>query len=182
MAFIVEDGTAKADANAYCDVAFVDGYFADAGGHAAWDSADTAEKQAAIVKATRYIDQRFGRLFPNQRATRTQALEWPREWVDWPDGTLRFDLDDIPLHLQRACAEYAARALTAPLAGDPIESQQIIEQSVEVGPIKKTVRFADSSARKSSVVSNSALQDYPDADLWMETLLGSGSSMQLSRV
>lgn len=181
MAFIVEDGTAKADANAYCDVAFVDAYFADVGGNATWTAADNTAKQAAIVKATRYIDQRFGRQFITTRATRTQSLEWPREWIDDVNGNLRFDIDDIPLELKRACAEYAVRALSGPLVTDPAESQEIEEKSVKVGPVEKKTKFANRSARKSTLVSNSAIKDYPAADMWLETLLRSGSSSQLAR-
>ncbi len=182
MAFIVEDGTARVDANAYCAVAFVDSYFADAGGHPAWDAADQAAKEASIVRATRYIDQRFGRLFLSYRATRNQALQWPREWIDGPDGTLRFDINDIPQELEKACAEYAARALAGPLLSDPAESQQVRETSVAVGPIKQTTKFVESEARKSNVVSNGAIQDYPAGDVWLETLLTTAGATELMRV
>lgn len=178
MAFIVEDGTGKSDANAYCDVAFVDAYFADVGGNATWTAADNAAKQAAIVKATRYIDQRFARQFRGLQLSQYQSLQWPREVnaIDWLYRNF-----EMPLELKRACAEYAVRSLVAPLVSDPAESQDIVEKSVKAGPVEKRTKYA-ASARRSAVVSNAALKDYPAADLWVESLLRSSSSSELARV
>lgn len=178
MAFIVEDGTGKQDANAYCDVAFVDAYFADAGGNATWTAADNTAKQAAIVKASRYIDQRFARQFRGLQAWEYQSLQWPRIVVE---SNWRYDLSDMPLELKRACAEYAVRSLAAPLVTDPAESQEIIEKSVKAGPVEKRTKYS-ASARRSAVVSNAAFKEYPAADLWIEPLLRSSSSSELARV
>lgn len=177
MAFIVEDGTGKSDSTAYCDVAFVDAYFADAGGNATWTAADNAAKQAAIVKATRYIDQRFARLFRGSQTHDTQSLQWPRECF----GEWRYDSNDMPVELKRATAEYAVRSISVALVTDPTESQEVIERSVKVGPVEKTTKYA-STSRRSAVVSNASLKEYPAADLWIEPLLRASSSSELARV
>lgn len=177
MAFVVEDGTGKPDATAYCDVAFADSYFADEGGNSAWTAANPAQKQNAIVKATRYIDQRFAKLFRGVQSTNRQALQWPRACY----GEWRYGSNEMPIELKRACAEYAVRSLSASLIADPVESQEIEEKSVSVGPISKKTRFAVRQSRRSAIVSNAAFKDYPAADMWIEPLLRSASH-ELSRV
>lgn len=72
MAFVVEDGTAKADATSYVTIAEADGYFADRG-MTGWTGAD-AVKQSALIKATDYIEGRFGQRFIGSKKTTTQAL------------------------------------------------------------------------------------------------------------
>ena len=60
MAFVVEDGSEVAGANAYADVAFVDAYFNDRM-ITGWSMiTDPAKKQANIIAATDYIDTRWG--------------------------------------------------------------------------------------------------------------------------
>jgi len=181
MAFIVEDGTAKADATAYCTTAFVDAYFADQGGHTVWDALNTTQKQDAVVKATRYIDQRFHSRFMNQKRTRTQSLQWPRDAIHFPDGTLWINSTEIPSELKRACAEYAARAASAELVSDPAESRETESETKKVGPITTTTTYR-SSGRKSATVGNQSFNDYPAADLTLEPLLKSAQSAVLQRV
>lgn len=181
MAFIVEDGTAKADATAYCTTTFVDNYFADQGGHTVWDALSDTQKQQAIVKATRYIDQRFHRRFRSQQRTRLQSLEWPRDAVHFPDGSLWVSSTEIPTELQQACAEYAVRAASADLVSDPAESREPESETTKVGPISTTITYR-SSGRKSPTVGNHALNDYPAADLTLEPLLKSSQSAALQRV
>jgi hypothetical protein len=88
MALIVEDGTGKADAQSYVDVAGADAYHA-ARGNAAWatstaeDGTATTrpaeEREAALLRATAFIDATYRDRFPGYRARgRAQALEWPR--------------------------------------------------------------------------------------------------------
>lgn len=60
MAFVVEDGTGIASANAYITVQQFKDYHADRGNTLTGGSGD---QQKAIVKATDYIDKRFGRRF-----------------------------------------------------------------------------------------------------------------------
>ena len=83
LTLIKEDGTGRADANSYADVADGDSYFE---GHlyaSAWTAATAATKAAALVMATRLIDSQFQ--FRGFRAHDKQALQWPRTECPDPD-------------------------------------------------------------------------------------------------
>ena len=84
LTLVKEDGTGKADANSYADVAEGDAYFE---GHlyaSAWTGASGASKAAALVMATRLIDAEFQ--FNGTRTSEGQALQWPREECRDPDA------------------------------------------------------------------------------------------------
>ncbi len=77
LTLIKEDGSGKTDANSYADVADGDAYF-DAHLYAsAWTAATTANKEKALVFATRVIDAEYQ--FNGFKANVGQALQWPRE-------------------------------------------------------------------------------------------------------
>jgi hypothetical protein len=65
MAFIVETGSGTANANAYCAVQFVTDYLTDRARESenGWAASALADQQAAIIKATDYVDMRFGGRF-----------------------------------------------------------------------------------------------------------------------
>jgi hypothetical protein len=142
MTLVVEDGHGLPTANAYIDVAFADAYFS-LRGITAWASAVSADKEIAIVKATDYIDTVWGWKFLGTKANAKtnppdfavdQALEWPRMYQ-------RQDLPiALPPQLQKACAEYALRALLngTPLLADPeVEANglTLTGSTEKVGPI-----------------------------------------------
>jgi hypothetical protein len=84
IALIKEDGTGRADANAYADVADGDAYHA---GHlyaTAWTGATAEQKTAALVMASRLIDSEFQ--FYGTRVMPAQALQWPRARCPDPDS------------------------------------------------------------------------------------------------
>jgi len=119
MAFTPETGSGLEDANAYIDVAFFDAHHADRGRDVT--TITTVIKETAIVRATDYIDKRFGRKFRGFRQSKRQGLEWPRlDAFDDDDYALN-SIDDIPRQLEKACAEYAVRAIqyATELAPDP---------------------------------------------------------------
>jgi hypothetical protein len=64
--FIVEDGTGIARANSYSNVPFADAYHYTRN-NTSWASAAISAKQAALVKATDYIEQRWGISFKGSR-------------------------------------------------------------------------------------------------------------------
>ncbi len=83
LTLVKEDGTGKANANSYADVAGCDSYF---DGHlyaTAWTAATSTQKAAALVMATRLIDAEFQ--FNGYKLLATQALQWPRERCPDPD-------------------------------------------------------------------------------------------------
>jgi len=70
MVFIVESGSGTPGANAYASVAFVTQYLTDRGRSTenGWTASSAAVKQESIVKATDYIEQRWGPLFRGSKA------------------------------------------------------------------------------------------------------------------
>ena len=84
LTLIKEDGTGKSDANSYASVADADAYHE---GHlyaSAWTGAATADKEKALVMATRLIDGQYQ--FGGVRAVSGQALQWPRVSCLDPDA------------------------------------------------------------------------------------------------
>ena len=83
MTLVKEDGSGKADANAYADVADGDAYHE---GHlyaTAWTGATAVQKTAALVMATRLIDAEYQ--FNGVKTMDSQALQWPRYRCVDPD-------------------------------------------------------------------------------------------------
>lgn len=200
MAFLVEDGTGVVDANAYIATALFDTFHTDRGNTSAV-ALSTAQKQYAIIKATEYVDKRFGQDFRGWRASSDQGLEWPR--TDAYDND-DYEFDGVPAQLQKAIAEYAWRAHNLGiLAPDPAlgfntrdsigagttESATNIESyRVKVGPIEREQKFGSgsgSSVRSSLADSNALSGDfipaYPEADMWLGELIDPGQSADIGR-
>src|SRR5262249_34125730 len=113
MTLIKEDGTGKVDANSYANAADGDAYF---DGHlyaSAWAAAITANKEKALVFATRLIDSQYQ--FNGSRTKSDQALQWPREDCrdpdagDFSDGMVRNDV--VPSPVVNATCEMARELL-----------------------------------------------------------------------
>lgn len=195
MAFTLETGDGVASANAYVDVAFVDEYHGDRG-RTAWSGGDSV-KQAAIIRASEYVDKRFGGRFRGYRQDSGQALEWPRLDAEDDDGYL---LQGVPFQLKKAVAEYALRALlSGELAPDPLRvapdqtladgetratssgtgEVRSTETNVGRGAVitKKTYVTSNEQAGSSnrtaggSLNSASSIPEYPEADMWIRELL-----------
>jgi hypothetical protein len=204
MAFTVEDGTGVAGANAYISEAVADTHHADRG-NTNWAAAASPDKQFSIVRATDYVDKRFGKSFRGFRETKAQGLEWPRLSAFDNDDYLYSSPDDrVPRHLQKAIAEYAIIALNLTLmplpalpfsTRDPVTgvvttnaSGQVQRKKEKVGPIEEDTTFQNTTshivrakpgASESDVVSAFNLPEYPVADEWLQELLVSGASIEL---
>jgi hypothetical protein len=84
LTLIKEDGTGKADANAYADLTDANAYY---DGHlyaSAWTAATDAQKATALVMATRLIDAEWQ--FNGTRTNAVQGLQWPRAKCPEPDN------------------------------------------------------------------------------------------------
>ena len=127
MAFISTAGAVNA--NSYVSVADADAYHDYRLHNSEWATATTADKQNALVMATRYLEP-FKWL--GTKATTTQALRWPREGVYDLDGTL-YDDTAIPAPLINATAE---------LAWEFIKQDRLVDsdndglKSVKAGPVE----------------------------------------------
>ncbi len=163
MAFLVESGSGTPLANAYDSVANIDTHHADRG-TTDWTNFSTPQKEQAIVRASDYIDKRFGRRFVGVRTTKAQGLEWPRLSAFDQDGYLLSAVDSIPRQLLKAVAEYALRAAVCGiLAPDPPlpvpkqdptdmcnrpdqeETGQLTRKREKVGPLEEDKWFETTS-------------------------------------
>ena len=117
LTLIKEDGTGKTDANAYANAADGDAYHE---GHlyaTAWTAATLANKEAALVMATRLIDGQFQ--FGGSKAHEEQALQWPREGCRDPDGSDVLASDAVPKAVVDATCEMARELLVADRTAAP---------------------------------------------------------------
>lgn len=192
MAFSVEDGTGKADANAYASVEFVDAYHTDRG-NSGWAGTEE-QKQQWIVKATDYVEGLYGTRFVGHRSKNTQALHFPADRAYDADWCLVAKSNEVPAVLQRVVAEYADRARQAELVPDPpspVASSQgagagfVTKTTDKVGPIEEIRHYlspkdlAAAAPHKSSTVSPHNLPEYPKPDLMVQRLLRSGTVRDL---
>ena len=158
---IVEDGTGVADANSYTTEAFADLYFTDRG-NTDWTSSTSSEKEAALIKATDYIELRFKDRWRGALSPDATTLSFPRLYFYDRRGVyVDFANDGIPLDIQKATAEYALRALSAELLPDPTvaESGQSVKRTFDkVGPIETEIEYDSGAARPDLI------RPYPTAD------------------
>lgn len=117
MPIVVEDGTGKADAEAYVSVANCTAYCAARG---LAFTGSTAHQEQAIVRATQWIDARYrGRWQGYRRHGRDQALDWPRLEVIDDNAREAIDGDELPVEIVDATCEAAARELAVPNSLSP---------------------------------------------------------------
>ena len=167
MALISEDGAAKANAESFASVAFADTYHS-VRMNTAWAALTTPAKEAALRKATDYMGQEYARRWLGHRATATQALEWPRQWVPLPSDPFGnyYASTVIPAPVANACAELALRASTGALTADT--GQEIKRE--KTGQIE--TEYQDHSR---------AGTRYPAIDRLLAPLLGSSSGVKLAK-
>jgi hypothetical protein len=147
MALVVEDGTGIADANSYIEAAWADTYHADRG-NTAWASAQATAKEQALIKATDYIETRFGDRFKGfpEFIDTPQGLSFPRLKLYDRYGQV---ITGIPDNLKKATAEYALRALEAELMPDPdVDASGLPVKSVseKVGPLETATEYQQATA------------------------------------
>lgn len=142
MAFVVEDGTARADATSYLSVADADDLLSIYN-NATWNAATTVDKERYLQIATQYLDLRYGdRLDGYKVDSNVQALLWPRYGMMDLDGWV-LDHEVLPSRLKQATAEAALRRATfGPLMPDDTEQQgKLAAESTKVGPITVSQEF-----------------------------------------
>ena len=123
LTLIKEDGTGKADANAYANAADGDAYHA---GHlyaSAWTAASADNKAVALVMASRLIDAEYQ--FGGTRSVATQSLQWPREDCPDPDAGDMVAETMVPKAVVEAACELARELIitdrTAAPAGEGLK-------------------------------------------------------------
>ena len=197
MSLIAESGAGLVDAEAFCDVAFADDYFAKRN-NAIWAALDLGTKEGALRLGTEYIEAAYQLKFKGTRAIQNQALSWPRYGAQldpgqspWPRFGMQFDpaqpfwtpyaaasnwvqlpANIVPPAVKKAACEMALRSLSGPLIAD-IGRQTIREK---VGDLE--VEYDRNGPRDAQ---------YPAVQALLAPLLtnaaGSGSStMKMARV
>lgn len=132
MALTVEDGTGKADADAYVSVVAFKAY-ADGRGLSYGSTADNVLEQK-IREATSYIDSRYR--YKGMRSNGSQSLEFPRQsLVDWSG----MEVTGLPKRVKDACCELALRAIAEPLYADMDRGGKV--KSETIGSLSTT--YAD---------------------------------------
>lgn len=139
MALLVQnDSGGVEDANSYITLAFFKSHH-DSRGNDYSAYADSA-LEAAIVRATDYLDQRFS--FIGERLNIDQDTQWPR--------LNAYDRDDnyvtgVPKEVKKATAEYALIAAAQALNPSPdrdATGRKVQSKSETVGPISESTTFA----------------------------------------
>jgi hypothetical protein len=201
--FAAEDGTGLTTANSFGTVAEADDYH-DGRGNTAWASiATSALKEDCLVRATDYIEKRFGHKFRGFRRSGDQALSWPR--LDaWDNSGYAFA--DVPTKLKQASFEYALRSASLhELTPDPLSPVQpqtnltgetratgptgsVTKVKESVGPIEEETEYdkggslsAAGVAPKSSLISDYNIPEYPAADMLLHGMLLNSSSRTVVR-
>lgn len=152
MAFLVEDGTGVEFANATTTVEFCDAYHSDRG-NATW-TGTTAAKQNAIVRATDFMERRWGPFLKGQREFwDIDGLSFPRTFLYDRDGRL---VEDVPIKWQQACAEYALRELVGTTLLPDVSTDTVTSETKKVGPIEIATSFSTGGTEE--------IPEYPQAD------------------
>jgi hypothetical protein len=133
---IVEDGTGLADADSYLSLAGADAYHG-ALGNGSWATAAAAEREAALRRATQYLDTRYR--WRGEPLTDTQALAWPRTAAAWPVKRLQDATAELALRAAEQGSLYADEGTAA-------------VKSETVGPISVTYADAQRGQTRFTVV------------------------------
>lgn len=119
LTLIKETGAGLANANSYASAADGDAYH---DGHlyaTAWTAATLANKEKALVFATRLIDGQYQ--FNGVKANESQALQWPRAGVRDPDAEGEWIWGDVvPTSVRDATCELARELLITDRTAAPV--------------------------------------------------------------
>jgi hypothetical protein len=148
MALIVETGLVVAGADSYVSLTYAEKYHENRA-NVTWASATDEAKEAALRKATQYVDGRYYGRWKGCLLTALQSRQWPRfnVQIDAVYGFASENFDQgfarglipnniVPEPVKQATCELALRALSGDLAKD-LDRGGLVS-SVRVGPITKT--------------------------------------------
>ena len=107
MALVLDSTVAGASSNSYVSRANADTFFEGRYSDGGWSALSSANKDRALVAATRIIDRET---FLESPATTTQRLKWPRLYVRKVDAVNYCDyylVTELPQQLKDAVCEMA---------------------------------------------------------------------------
>lgn len=114
---ILEDSSGLENANSYASLSAADAYF-DARNKTVWADASTKNKEAALIRATDFIDANY--VFYSVPKTKNQSLKNPR-----------LDDDVLANELVKACLELSLIALERDIF--EVDNSQYLLSSTESG-------------------------------------------------
>ena len=177
MALTKEDGTIVAGANSYADAADSIAYQTDRG-RQAWLDATTEVQEAALIRATDYIETRYGRRFVGEPLGDVQDLAWPRQLAVYPRTGNPFPTDEVPEDILNATILYAGEIigpdgddleLMTELAITPeIDSSNIKSKREKVDVLEEATEFFDGGSTLRTI------QPFPEADRLIRAWLRGG--------
>lgn len=138
--------------NTYATVEIADKYHRERGNTEWPDTSPNESKEAALIKATSYIDNLGRGKFKGRKATQEQLLLWPRSDV-CDEDCYPIDSDVIPLAVQHATCEAALRIIGGTELEEDYERGGGIKQDV-IGPLSTTYFDTAPAETKISVIEN----------------------------
>lgn len=165
MALVLEDGTGLTNSNSYASVTAFKTYHTDRGND--YTGKTDPQIEYALIKATDYVDSRFGLIYKGQRKTDTQALAWPRDYAYTQLGN---PITGLPINLVKGVIEYALAYLSGELFISPTvdaTGMPIIGVTKKVGPIETSTQFQPGTLP-------AQWKKLPKADLLLRTVTISG--------
>lgn len=150
--------------NSYCTRAEADTEMGMRLHTASWTGATTANREIALIWATRLLDEQMGWL--GAPTVPGQTLAWPRSGMLGPTGAA-IGTGDIPTLLKRATAELAMRLLES---DRPADSGTAGLESLTAGPL--TLQFAASQGGPPRVVIPQAVAE--TLSIWGSPRFGGG--------
>lgn len=151
MALTVEDGSGLAAADAYDSITNIESYLTSMGGPTAtWVALSTdAAKEPHVRKATRYLDAEYGSRWKGTKTYSTQALDWPRAWVEAEGYAIDSSGSDaIPTALKQALAILADASASEDLMPDQANPGDIKRKRVKAGPVEQDVEYLSGLAQE----------------------------------
>ncbi len=174
---VEEDGTGLANSNSYMDRTEADVYHENRG-RTDWAALANAVKDAALIRATQYLDIVYGNRFVGTKSDEDQALEWPREDAYDVYG---FELADVvPKKLKEATAELALYAyrvgeLLPRPPGQPTETLAGVQSGTYPGHVKKERKRVGPIEKEVEYIGAGGQSAYPIVEKILRTILSDSS-------
>lgn len=151
MALVVETGAVVSLSNTFIDVAFADTYFDLVGAdRSTWDSITTEQREAAIIRAARHHETKYGQEYYGYRKQKNQSMSWPRHDVPGLDGHLVAS-DTVPERITWAQAELTLRTADGTLLlvdVSPESTASLTMKRRKVGDLETEDRYESSGSNQ----------------------------------
>jgi len=157
----VETGTGVENADSYVSIAEADSYNTGT----SWGAAETAEKEAALITASEYLDIRFNERYVGRRQSASQSLSWPRYDALVIENMSSYELPSVPVELKKSAC-YLAQLI--------IDGTDLYETSDDFGSIKsESSTFGPFSESIEYAGGKSKIKSFPKVTMLMNRILKS---------